>query len=95
MSDPQEKSDPSTTTNENPELQKLLNGNVQITFNTIKNLNSFKVHNQEEFILLLTMAHNLTVGMTRYKLKNTPQHTIKTLNNGPSNVENYKNNDKK
>lgn len=41
------------------------------------------------------MAHNLTVGMTRYKLKNTPQHTIKTLNNGPSNVENYKNNDKK
>ena len=41
MSDPQEKSDPSTTTNENPELQNLLNGNVQITFNTIKNLVSF------------------------------------------------------
>ncbi|KAH9426664.1 hypothetical protein DERP_002763 [Dermatophagoides pteronyssinus] len=84
----QKKSDSSSTiTNENPELQNLMKDNVQITFSSIKNLNSFKVNNQEEFIFLLDVAHNLTVAMTKYKLKNTSPNIIRMLNNGP-NIDN-------
>ncbi|UXI16521.1 hypothetical protein NH340_JMT02464 [Sarcoptes scabiei] len=66
----------------NPELVNLcqmLEQQKLISFDTLKNIKSYKINNSHEYLFVMHVAFKLTTSMTKYKLKSTPVRYLRMI----------------